>query len=189
MSENSSSLYVLNEKRPANVWNDISYAILLSKADFKLYDRYKNGDAISLNEYQTTEMKILSILERLGYPMDELGTYLYKEVVMSAYNEMMENNNTDNLKKEVNSRYSNFYHMIARDYYEMGVKSFHSYIEKACSKKIEEKKDYMLIDRIFSQDELESNYGNKALIIASYMYSQYKMFSSDKYKKKLAVQM
>ena len=109
-----SKLSLLDEKHPINVWNDISYAILLCKADKKLYERYKECEAKAnkknvanvmtseLSDDQLEEMQVLSILDNLGYSLDEMGTYLYKEVIVTAYNEI---NDRPNLSGDLRNEY------------------------------------------------------------------------------------
>ena len=140
MAIEESKLSLLDERNPINVWNDISYAILLCKADKKLYERYKRCEAKAnknnvtnvmtseLSDDQLEEMRVLSILDNLGYSLDEIGTYLYKEVIVTAYNEIKYR---PNLAGDLKNEYSDFYHQIARDYYEMGVSSLHEYIKRA----------------------------------------------------------
>ena len=43
--------------------------------------RYKNGNISDISEIEQLKMETLDLLESLGYPMDEFGTYLYKDVI------------------------------------------------------------------------------------------------------------
>ena len=190
MAIDSTKLSSLETKSEAkyiiNVWNDVNYAISLAKADQKQYDRYKddmriiNNEPIDeLSEYQLDEIKIMSILERLGFSLDEVGTYLYKEVVMNVYSDIGKCG--ENLLTELNNKYSSYYQQIARGYYEMGVTTFHNYIESAIKGIDETGTDESLMETIFGNDLGNSGYGTRAYEIASYM------IRSNKSKNKIAV--
>lgn len=168
LEENDESIYI------ANVWNDVNYAFSLAKADKKQYYRYKddekikNGEYVSeLSTYQMDEIRIMSILERLGFSLDEVGTYLYKELVINVYSDIEKTG--ENLLEELKNPYSSYYQQIARGYYEMGVKTFHKYINSAIESIDETKVDESLVETIFGNDIVNSGYGIRAYEIAAYM--------------------
>ena len=116
------------------------YAMFEAQLDKKLYEKSKKGELEEISETQERDLKILRILEGLGYPMDELGTYLYKDVIAEAYEKVKDVSRRKDMDKcrdlmaSLNDAYSDFYRWIARDDKEMGVKSFHFYIGEAISK-------------------------------------------------------
>ena len=49
--------------------------------DRGMYNRFKDGLLTDIDEKQSIKIKILSLLEAYGFPMDELGTYFYKDII------------------------------------------------------------------------------------------------------------
>lgn len=158
-----------------------SYAIFSAKNDQEKYDKYKKGEIDELSDYQIKEMQIISLLENLGYPMDQLGTYLYKEVIHSAYDEIKDYSSRNDMTKarelmqSLQDAYSNFYHWIARDDMEMGITSFHLYIERAINEIDEDKIKPELAIKVFGNNPEETNYGIQAFRLASYIAKKYSM--------------
>ena len=62
--------------------NGVSYAMNEANEDKKKYSLFKQGYTQVFTEEENKNMQVLSILERLGYSLDELGTYLYKDVIV-----------------------------------------------------------------------------------------------------------
>ncbi len=52
--------------------------------DQKLYEKYKAGERDNISWYDLHSMQVLSILDRLGYPMKQVGTRLLKELVIGV---------------------------------------------------------------------------------------------------------
>lgn len=171
----------LNEKDIKSVVNGSSYATFCAKHDREIYCEYKSGKIDKLSEEEIKEMQALSVLENLGYPMDELGTYLYKEVIVYArdeidgYNRRKEEDKekAQNLLINLEDAYSNFYHMIARDDLELGIKSFHICIWRAVQEIDNSKVDRELAEKIFGKNPIPMTYGAQAFKIASYLSKKY----------------
>ncbi len=153
-------------------WNNIRYAHTWFHDDKVQYSLYKTGEVI--DETKIEEMQILKILEELGYPMEELGTYLYKCVIKRAYDEIRENDlrhnseGIENLMLSLNYKLSNLYHDVARNDLDMGVKSFHQYIDAALLDVDDEKANASLKKDIYG-DKMPNGYGTGALMIALYL--------------------
>ena len=143
----------------------MSYARYVAK---EVYESLKD-----LTVSEERDVEILSILEKLGYPMTHLGTYLYKDLITYVCDEIkdMGINVLQSENKEMievlNNGYSSFYIWLAREDKELGCKTFHSYIEDAISKIDEEKINASLASRIYGTDE-DITYGTSALHIAQY---------------------
>lgn len=177
----STKLDNIDEKDLKNVLNGSSYATFCAKNDRGIYREYKNGDIEKLTEEEIKEMQALSVLENLGYPMDELGTYLYKEVIVYARDEIDGYNRRKEEDKEkakdllinLEDAYSNLYHMIAREDLEMGIKSFHICIWRAVQEIDDSKIDRELAEKIFGKNPIPLTYGAQAFKIASYLSKKY----------------
>ena len=176
------NLKILSDKENLRmILNGSSYAMYVANSDKNMYEKSKEGILENIEEYQQRGINILSLLEGLGYPMDELGTYLYKDVIAEIYEVVKDvSKRTDmdkcrDLMKELNDAYSNFYRWIARDDKEMGIASFHLYIEQAISKIDEESIDKELAVKVFGSNPEDINYGLQAFQLASYVANHYSM--------------
>lgn len=158
-----------------------SYAMFEAHLDKEAYEKSKKGELEEISEIQERDIKILRILEGLGYPMDELGTYLYKDVIAEAYEKVKDVSSRRDMDKcrdlmaSLNDAYSDFYRWIARDDKEMGVKSFHFYIGEAISKIDDDSIDKELAIKVFGSNPEDLNYGLQAFQLACYASNRYSM--------------
>lgn len=147
------------------------YCANKDKEDYKKYNQNKKNK-LEFSEERSLEMEILILLKKLGYSLQHLGTYLYKDVIVEAMKEIKkidgDSEAYEELKISLNNAYSNLYGFIARDYYEMGINAFHLYIQRALCDV--EPKDGTIIPT----DE-DVNYGMYALCIAEYMLDKSKV--------------
>lgn len=175
MDNTISNLDMLDKYR---VKSDIPYWLVDIKQTSDLYKKYvdsKNNSKEETEKLDEKQVKFLSVLDKLGFPMNEVGTYLYKDVLMSTYDEIMSFSKEDASEKaeylleELNDKYSNLYHMIAREEYDIGNNVFHYYITKAFGMRDFSKVDDTFKDAIFGVDYEEENYTIQTFRIASYM--------------------
>ena len=158
-----------------------SYAMFEAHLDKEAYEKSKKGELEEISEIQERDIKILRILEGLGYPMDELGTYLYKDVIAESYEKVKDVSSRRDMDKcrdlmaSLNDAYSDFYRWIARDDKEMGVKSFHFYIGEAISKIDDDSIDKELAIKVFGSNPEDLNYGLQAFQLACYASDRYSM--------------
>ena len=160
------------------VWNDTNYATALAYEDKMLYDVYKNQGISCIEDEKIVDIIVLEKLEKLGLPMNGLGTYLYKDLVMKAYSEVVSNDVrndkslADSLLLRLNYRLSNFYHELARNDLDMGVKTFHQYINMAFTNIDDSRIDEKVVKDIFGST-IPSSYGTQAFKIAIYLDKEY----------------
>ena len=150
----------------------MSYAAFIAKEEQNLYNNLKEGMSFVPNKNQVRDIEILSILEKLGYPMNALGTYFYKDVVIGVCEELEKNQEIYNNKirkitSDLNNSYSDIYLWIASEDKELGCKTFHYFIEKTVEEIDEDKVDPALASKIYG-DKKEITYGESALHIAEY---------------------
>lgn len=115
------------------------YDNLLLQQEMKRYTSYKMRTEESyISEDHALEMETLSILEQLGYPMNHIGTYLYKNMIIKVANHLEliidKNDYEDECKKlisQIETPFSQFYVDVARNDLDIGVKSFHQNVTKA----------------------------------------------------------
>ena len=154
----------------------MDYAVYSAKEEKNLYDSLKKGMPYVLTELQKNEVEILSILENLGFPMSQLGTYLYKDVIVEVCNiinerEITSNNKRRKLIARLNDGYDEIYKQIASEDKEIGCKTFHSYIEGALKDIDETRTDTSLAEKIYGDKDI--TYGTAAFRIADYYLNEY----------------
>ena len=121
---------------------------------------------------QDIDVIIIQCLEKLGFPLDEMGTYLYKDVISSVVDSLIKYDDDaqkQQLAEQLNHTYSQFYFDVAKNDNDMGVNTFHAYIQKALSKINPEKKDLELVNRLFLSEENPVGYGEEAFVIGNFI--------------------
>lgn len=151
------------------------FLISLVADDKKDYANYKVGSSESFSKDRLEQLEILSVLDKLSFPMNEAGTYFFKDVIVKAKRYL---DGTDDfghpisdseLLQELKSPFSQFYFDIARNELDIGLKTFHSYIEHALESVDYRQADTTLLLDIYSNFSKETDYGEHALIIAKHM--------------------
>jgi len=148
--------------------NDVDY-------EYNKYIQYKNEKLNVIDSYLQVDFYVLSILEKLGFPMKHKGTYFYKLVITSVIDYLVNLTSGDetldysNLLEQLKNGFSPFYHEIARNELDMGLKSFHLVIADAISNI-----NYGIINPevgadIFGKVSSDLDYGEQALMIGSYV--------------------
>lgn len=131
------------------------------------YIMYKNKEEKYYSEDENLDLEILELLEKNGFSIEQLGTYLYKDVIKNVIKRMKESKSEkdiEQLKLELFNPYSQFYVNIARFDNDMGVKTFHNYISQAITTI-----DYNNVPSTLVKTRIENeNYGELALDLAIY---------------------
>ncbi len=160
-----------------SVLDGSSYAEYMALRDMKSYESYKSGKTEEIENL--VDMKILSLLEGLGYPMEHLGTYLYKDLVRLVYDKIKNLSKRSDvlvarqILSELSDHFSSIYHYIAREDKEIGIKSFHMCLEDAIKSIDKNKIDSALATRIYGSYFEAINYGQKAMLFAAYVAGKY----------------
>jgi hypothetical protein len=87
----------------------------------------------------------------------------------------------EELLQELQSPFSQFYFDVARNDLDIGLKTFHSYIEHALESVDYGKADTTLLLDIYSNFSKETDYGEHALMIAEYVRNAKKKESGYQY--------
>ncbi len=143
----------------------------------ELYKRqtYQKGTSKDMSDDEITKMEVLDLLEDLGYPMDEYGTYLYSEVISSLRSELgvittrCEVSESEKILAQAKYPFSQLYFNIARNERDMGVKDFHSIIKRALSKIDYEKASPETLYKVYGNFPFEMDYGENAFTLANYL--------------------
>lgn len=138
--------------------NGSSFAKMIARDDKTMYEQYKKGTLVSEKESDYRNMYILSLIEGLGFPMDELGTYLYKELVMEVKDQLEKIEEKDSeayneLYNSLNDVDSNIYLWVASDYLEMGKDSYLIYLSQAVKKIDKSKIKKSVCEKLFNEEE------------------------------------
>lgn len=184
ISEQFKSLIAEYRDDLLNVLDGTSLAKTIAKDDKDKYDKYKKGAFVSDKKYDYKNMYILSLLESLGFSMDELGTYLYKELILEVEEQLEMSSGESSIESykklydQLNNINSNLYAWVYSDYLEMGKKTYMAYLNKAFEKIDLSKVDKNIQMSLFGNEE-QSDYayetiqlGMQALIYDEYSKEQ-----------------
>jgi hypothetical protein len=154
--------------------HSLDMAVGTTCADRKTYLAYKVGAIKSkLSDETQQEMDILTLQEELGFPMEELGTYLYKDVILETMKDLSHNDNKEqDVPNYLKDAFSNFYLNIAREDHDMGLKTFHKYIEAAIEKIDFDKANPKVYNLIFNNLNPNADYGELAFVISLYLHGR-----------------
>ena len=139
------------------------------------YLSYKLGSLENVSEERLQEMEVIEVLEKLGFPLDSVGTYLFKDMIVKAMKELDGRDafgreiSPDELLQQMKSPFSQFYVDVARNDLDMGIKTFHSHMERTLEEVDYAKADATLLYEIYSNFSEETDYGEHAFIIAKHM--------------------
>lgn len=172
-----------------SIYDGTSFALYSAKKDKEYLEKYqdgtledivvKKGDLVVRKEDIMPSIKALELLQKLGYPMNELGTYLYKELIVYIAKEIQDLGKRDDDDKYkaiilgLQNALSGSYHFVARERLDMSVKAFHLYIQKAILLIKKEKADKDLIKRIYGNNTAEIDYGFQAFQLAAFLCGKY----------------
>lgn len=169
------------EDRLNYVLSGVDFAYFVASKDAIHYNLYRNDRNSITDENTQLSMRILSLLDRLGYDMDELGTYLYKELIQKIIARIKNVNTFEEIQEckkyllDLKNEYSDIYHSLAREELDIGVKSFHEYIKRAHEKIDYSLSDKKLLSEIYSRCGYNMNYGEQAFVLASYILGKLKV--------------
>lgn len=169
--------YCIEDSCYKNVFNnadDIEFVSYDEKID---YIKYKNGCLNVKSSEAKLKFEILNLLEEMGFSINKLGTYFYKDVIINIIKKLeilqSEENDTKNyevdLNKELVNPYSQFYFDLARNDYDIGTKTFHIYIQHSFSCLDTSKEKHYLLLNLINENEKQINCGELALKIALYI--------------------
>lgn len=152
---------------------DDEYAKLSTKiSNYILYNDKTLSTSVINNPLTSLDIKykVLDILNQLGYPMDEYGTYLYRDVVLKVIQSLKERNDI-NLLQQLKEPYSDFYHDISRNDNDMGTRTLHFYIGSAIDK-IRISSDQKLLLKIYHGSIRDVDYGEQAFIFGKHIIQE-----------------
>lgn len=137
----------------------------------KKYSTYKEGNISveNLTEREKLAVETLNVLEELGYSLEETGTYFYKDVIVKIIEQLQVSSSEESYQElitDLNNDFSQFYFDIARNGYDVGLKTFHGCINM--TRETKNIQNTLLQERI-GIEEANMNYKQEALLIANYI--------------------
>ena len=144
----------------------LSYDEMASK--YKDYKK-KMMPIEKLSQREKKEVETLKILEELGYSLEETGTYFYKDVIVKTIEQLQVSSSEESYQElitDLNNDFSQFYFDIARNGYDVGLKTFHGCINM--SRETKNIQNTLLQERI-GIEEANMNYKQEALLIANHI--------------------
>jgi len=152
------------------------FAYYCANIDRKNYLATLEGKEVEFySEDEKTRMKILSLLDRLGYSLNHLGTYLYKELICLCMKKLVCTNTREDILscreylKLLKDRQSYLHYDLAKFDLEIGVNFYHSLIEDAINSVDYEKANQDLLSQIYSGINFSIDYGENAFLLAAYL--------------------
>ena len=140
--------------------------------------KYKNGNISEMSKSEQLKMETLDLLESLGYPMDEFGTYLYKDVITTIREQLgVVETREDVIEasavlEEAKSAFSQLYFNLARNERDIGVKEYHRILSRSLSKIDYKKASPELLYKVYGNFPFEMDYGENAFALANFLNRQ-----------------
>ena len=135
------------------------------------YMKYKFANVRPIMSDNWSEVEILFLLDRLGFPMYDNGTYMYMGLVLRIVNELLKidvlhGNSCLELITQLSDGNSPLYVNYSRDELNMSVDRFHDCVNRAISLINPEETDQNLLFNVNENGTFELSYGNLALTLA-----------------------
>lgn len=170
----------INEEKEEPLYYNFTIA-KIKNHDIMTYAIYETGSIESFSDEKLQEMQVLSSLYKLGFPVDEEGTYLYKSMIMKAlhhldgFDDIGHPITEDELLNQMQSKFSQFYLDVARNDLDIGIKTFHAYIKQALNSVDYACVDPNVLSDIYGDFSEEADYGKHAFVIAKRIHERSKI--------------
>lgn len=143
--------------------------------DVKMVEQFKLG-TFPKTERKLWEVKVLFLLGKLGFPLDSVGTYYYKGLIMRSVDALndgeFEEDSELSLLSQLKAPYSQLYLEVARYNLGIGIKTFHRHVGQAIEAMSSSEENHSLVEVIYGQDTIDVDYGEAAYYIANYIHEK-----------------
>lgn len=142
--------------------------VIEEKSDYLAFRSNKDMD---LTVHRELELEVIRLLENLGYSLEEMGTFFYKDVIVGIVDALdcLTESDYKTFLESLNSPFSQFYFNLARNERDIGTKSFHEYISKAHLSIDVRKANRKIVTKLYKNRSRNMNYGEYALFLAKYV--------------------
>lgn len=144
------------------------------------YNDYLNGKLQKATYEKQVEMKIFDTLIELGFSLDHIGTFFYKELILEIAKSLNKENtygqeicDEQTLREMLMNRYSAIY--IEKAKYSLNISSdaYHKQIKDAIKNIDTTKVNKELLVEIFAGYENNTSYQEQAICIGKYIQNKY----------------
>ena len=156
---------------------DLYFQVRGFSSERSKYQAFKNGKLTTFDYGNDIDFSILMILEKLGFSSNEIGTYVYKNLIKKIIYMINDGVMEEEILASLMKNHSQLYLDVAYDT-DIGTKTLHSYIDKAVSKINVNNVDENLETRIYG-DNQTFHYGLDAYIIANYVNDSFNLYKND----------
>lgn len=137
----------------------------------KQYEDYKERRLTDISDKELTRIQILELLECLGFPMDEVGTFYYKDLICRIIELLNEGLSREDISVSLETPFSQIYFDVARNELDIGIKYFKEIIDSAfCKIDIDTADAELLAIIVEKMNEAKSN-NQLPLVLAVYFQS------------------
>lgn len=175
----------MNDERLYAFINSVNFIANTAYKDRKAYENYRRNHEFP-DDSSVEDLEILSILDKLGYPMNEVGTYLYKELILHVLKFLQGNSvrgeilSEEEIKVQLRNPFSQLFLDVARNDMDLGIKTFHAAVIQASTCIDYESNDKKLLKQIFEGNFNFMNYSLNALTIAKYYFESREFHMNEK---------
>lgn len=149
-------------------YNPLCFADSVAFYDKERYSKYKENKGKGAFLPERMDIHILELLERIGFPMEEKGTYLYKELILEVYEKIQSGVEEKELLSELKDKFSNIYTYVSQEWLEINQVRYLNYLEDATKKIQYRTSDKKLARKLYKSVNPTKDYGVLAYKIAKY---------------------
>ncbi len=161
-----------NIKRTSELSGAVPNILAGLSYELKTYMEYKNR-VNSDSNYKSLEFETLITLENLGYPINDIGIYYFRDLIVRAC-VLREDGITDtDLCSLLDDEFSQFYFDVARNENDIGIKNFNRIIGSCLEKRIKSADSNKLAFKIMKRPPEDNGLGTNIFYISDYVYGEY----------------
>lgn len=149
--------------------------------EYKRVCKYKYGLLEDIKEEEIDSFEILLILDKLGYQLDEMGTYLFKNMIIEVnkivdtWDENESKSNYEGLVEQLCNSSSEFYIKICTKELDVTYNLFNKIVLSACKSIDYERMNKELANEIFGNKFDSNKYQSMSIYIANYIRKKRKI--------------
>ena len=140
--------------------------------ELKNYIEYKNR-VNSGSNYKSLEFETLITLENMGYPINDIGIYYFRDLIVRACVLKKEGINDTDLCTLLDDKFSQFYFDVARNENDIGIKNFNRIIGSCLEKRNKSADSNKLAFKIMKKLPEDNSLGTNIFYISGYVYGEY----------------
>ncbi len=140
--------------------------------ELKAFMKYKDASDSDSND-KRLEFETLIVLESLGYPINNMGIYYFRDLIVKACLLREEGISDIELYSLLNDEFSQFYFDVARNENDIGIKNFNSTTCSCLEKRNKSSNTNKLAFKIMRRCPEENSLGINVFFISDYIYGKH----------------